>query len=389
MRRVYMDHSATTPVRHEVIEAMRPYFDVEYGNASSVHSFGQRARQATEEAREKIASILGAGPKEILFTSGGSESDNLAVKGAAYAREKKGRHIITSSIEHLAVLNCCQYLEKRGFEVTYLPVDEYGLVSPDDLHAALRPDTILVSVMMANNEIGTIEPISELAQVAAEAEVPFHTDAVQAAGKIPVNVEELGVDLLSLSAHKFYGPKGVGALYIRRGTRIAPTQHGGHHERNLRAGTENVPGIVGMAHALELACGEMTEVMPRLGRLRDRLEKGVMDRLDGVRRHGHPERRLPHVSNMTFENAEGESILLSLDVMGIAASSGSACTSGSLEPSHVLSAIGVPPEISHGSMRFSLGRPNTEQDIDYVLEHLPAIVEKLRLMSPLRQELKT
>jgi len=383
MRRVYLDHSATTPVRQEVVEAMLPYFSQEYGNASSVHGFGQRARHAIEEAREKVASLLGASPEEIVFTSGGTESDNLAIKGAAAVT--RGRQVITSTIEHHAVLNTCTALEKQGFKVVRLPVDRHGLVDPEQLRQALagvQGDVALVTIMMANNEVGTVEPIKELAAVAAEASVPFHTDAVQAVGKIPVDVDALGVDLLSLSAHKFYGPKGAGALYVRSGTRIRPIQHGGHHEKSLRAGTENVPSIAGLARALELACEELDAEAKRLHELRDRLQEGLMQRVPDNLLNGHPAKRLPHLLNMSFENVEGESVLLSLDAVGIAASTGSACTSGTLEPSHVLTAMGIPPEIAHGSLRFSLGRINTAGDIEYVLEKLPPIIERLRQMSP-------
>jgi len=384
MRRVYLDHSATTPVRKEVVEAMLPYFTEEYGNPSSVHAFGQRARNAVEEAREKVAALLSARPDEVVFTSGGTESDNLAVKGAAAA--SKGRHIITSAVEHHAVLNACTILEKQGFVVTRLPVDKCGLVDPDELRSALKQqasgDVALVTIMMANNEVGTIEPIKELAAATAEASAPFHTDAVQAAGKLRIDVNELEVDLLSISAHKFYGPKGVGALYVRSGTRIQATQHGGHHEKSRRAGTENVAGIVGMARALELACEELDQEASRLRSLRDRLQEGLMERIPDCLLNGHPVKRLPHLLSMTFGNVEGESVLLSLDAVGIAASTGSACTSGTLEPSHVLTAMGIAPEIAHGSVRFSLGRDNTPDDIEYVIEKLPPIVERLRQMSP-------
>jgi cysteine desulfurase len=387
MKRVYLDHSATTPVRQEVVEAMLPYFTLEYGNASSVHGFGQRARHAIESAREKTAALLGAVPDEIVFTSGGTESDNLAIKGVvAVAR---GRRLITSAIEHHAVLNTCTALEKQGFTVVRLPVDRYGVVHPDSLRKAVQDaagDVALVSIMMANNEVGTIEPIRELAAIAAEAKVPFHTDAVQAAGHIPVDVNDLGVDLLTIAAHKFYGPKGVGVLYVRSGTRIQPLQVGGHHEKNRRAGTENVPGIVGMARALELACGEMEAEAERLHELRDRLQDGLMERVPDNLLNGHPMERLPHLLNMSFENVEGESMLLSLDAVGVAASTGSACTSGTLEPSHVLTAMGIPPEIAHSSLRFSLGRVNTSEDIEYVLETLPPIIARLRKMSPFSKE---
>jgi cysteine desulfurase len=384
MRRVYLDHSATTPVRPEVVEAMLPYFTEEYGNASSVHSFGQRAHAAMEDARASIASLIGASPDEIVFTGGGTESNNLAIKGVAAVRLQR-RHVITSAIEHHAVLNPCGALEKSGYRATYLPVDRSGLVDPEELRRVLAgsaQDTAIVSIMLANNEVGTMEPVRELAAVATEFDVPFHTDAVQAVGKVPVSVEELGVDLMSFSAHKFYGPKGVGALYVRGGTRIAAVQHGGHHEGNRRAGTENVPGIVGMACALELACGEMDSEVERLHELRDRLQAGLMERVPDHLVNGHASLRLPHLLNMSFENVEGEAVLLSLDAVGIAASTGSACTSGTLEPSHVLMAMGIPPEIAHSSLRFSLGRTNTEEDIEYVLEKLPPIIQRLRQMSP-------
>jgi cysteine desulfurase len=379
-----MDHSATTPVREEVVEAMVPYFGEEFGNASSIHGWGQRARNAVEEARRKVAALIGASPEEIVFTSGGTESDNFAVKGVA-ATAGDGAQIITSSIEHHAVLNACEVLEKRGFGLTQLPVDRSGLVSPEDLRRSLADagsKAALVTIMTANNEVGTIEPIEELAAVATEASVPFHTDAVQAVGKIPIDVNELGVDLLAASAHKFYGPKGVGLLYIRSGTRIVPLQHGGHHEKNRRAGTENVPGIVGMARALELACEEMEQEAERLHELRDRLQEGLMERIPDNLLNGHPVKRLPHLLNMSFENVEGESVLLSLDAVGIGASTGSACTSGTLEPSHVLTAMGIPPEIAHSSLRLSLGLVNSGEDVEYVLEQLPPIIERLRQMSP-------
>ncbi|MGD2174569.1 MAG: cysteine desulfurase NifS [Candidatus Brocadiaceae bacterium] len=386
MKRVYMDHSATTPTRREVIDAMVPYFGEEYGNPSSVHSAGQRTREVVEEARRSIALQLGASPDEIVFTSGGTESDNLAIGGVAAAGGPEG-HVITSAVEHKAVLKACEVLEKRGHAITRLPVDEYGRVDPADLRDALRPDTVLVSIMTANNEVGTIQPVAELAAVAAEVSVPFHTDAVQAVGKIPVDVDALGVDLLSLSAHKFYGPKGVGALYVRAGTRIEPMQVGGHHEGGRRAGTENVPGIVGMAEALRLACAEMSDEAQRLRALRDHLQEGLMEAVEDVRLNGHPTERLPHLLNLSFTNVEGESMLLSLDAVGVCVSTGSACTSGTLDPSHVLIAMGIPPEVAHGSLRFSLGRQNTREQVEYVLQKLPPIVERLRQMSPLTGEL--
>ena len=381
-KRVYMDHSATTPVRPEVVEAMTPYFTETFGNASSVHAFGREARKVVDASRESVACLLGAEPDEIIFTSGGTESDNAAVKGAALANQKKGKHLITSGIEHRAVLNSCGRMAKQGFEVTELPVDGQGLVSPADLRSAMRPDTTLVSIMAANNEVGVVAPLAELAAIAHEGGALFHTDAVQAVGKISVNVDELGLDLLSLSAHKFYGPKGVGVLYRRKGTRIQAMIHGGHHERNLRAGTENVPGIVGLAKALELACLQMPQETVRLAALRDRLQEGITQRIPDVRLNGHPIQRLPHLLNVSVLGIEGESMLLGLDAKGIALSTGSACTSGSLEPSHVLTAMSVPPEVAHGSLRFSLGLANDQQDVDYVLEVLPQIIERLRHMSP-------
>ena len=382
-RRIYMDHSATTPLRCEVLEAMMPYFDCVFGNASSVHSFGQEARKAVEDAREKLAGLIGAQSEEVVFTSGGTESDNLAIVGVANAyRDNRGAHIVTCAVEHHAVLNTCRAMEKQGFELTVVGVDQHGLVDVQELRDAIRPDTMLVSVMLANNEVGVIEPVAELAAVAHEAGALFHTDAVQAAGKIPVNVEDLGVDLLTMSGHKFHGPKGVGALYRRKGTRLRPLMQGGHHERNMRPGTENVPGIVGLAAALELACVEMPQEAERLARLRDRLQSGLHERIEDVLVNGHPTQRLPHLVNLSVTGVEGESMLLALDGHGIAATTGSACTSGSLEPSHVLMAMGVPPEVAHGSLRFSLGRMNTEQDVDRVLEVLPGVVARLRDMSP-------
>ncbi|HHV62887.1 MAG TPA: cysteine desulfurase NifS [Firmicutes bacterium] len=382
MEKIYLDHAATTPMRPEVLDAMLPYLKDRFGNPSSIHSFGREARKALDEARDKIAAIIGAGPDEIIFTSGGTEADNSAIKGIALARRDKGNHIITSSIEHHAVLDSCKALEKQGFKVTYLPVDQYGLVRPEDVRSAITDETILISIMHANNEVGTIEPIAEIARVAREKGVYFHTDAVQTVGQIPVNVEDLGVDMLSLSAHKFYGPKGVGALYVRKGVRALPFMHGGGQERGRRAGTENVPGIVGMAYALELAVKEMDENIKKVSGLRDALIRGVTERIDHVRVNGHPVKRLPGNASFCFEFVEGESILLNLDMKGIAGSSGSACTSGSLEPSHVLLAMGLPHEIAHGSLRLTLGRDNTMEQVRYVLDVLPEIISKLRSMSP-------
>lgn len=383
VKKVYLDHNATTPVHPEVLEVMLPYHKEVFGNASSVHSFGQEARKAIDQAREKVAELLQCEAREIIFTSGGTEADNFALKGVCAALKEKGNHIVTSSIEHQAVLNTCKYLEKKGVKVTYLAVDKYGLVEPDKLKEAITEETILVSVMHANNEIGTIEPIAEIGSICKEKGVYFHTDAVQTVGKIPIRVNELKVDLLSLSAHKIYGPKGIGALYIRKGTKIEAFIHGGHHERHLRAGTENVAGIVGLGKTCELAQANLEVNFQHLISLRDKLEKGIRERISYVHLNGHPEKRLPNTLNLSFEFVEGESMILSLDLKGIAVSTGSACTSGSLEPSYVLLAMGTAPEISHGSLRFSLGKDNTLQDIDYVLENLPPIIERLRSMSPL------
>lgn len=383
MKRVYLDHNATTPTHPEVVKAILPYYKEVFGNASSVHQFGQQARKAIDEAREKIANFIGASPKEIVFTSGGTEADNFALKGVAYANEKKGKHIITSSMEHHAVLNPCKYLEKKGFKVTYLPVDKYGLVDPEEVRRAITKETILISIIHANNEVGTIEPVTEIGKIAKEIGIYFHTDAVQTVGKIPVNVNELNIDLLSLSGHKIYGPKGIGVLYIRKGTRIQPLIQGGHHELNRRAGTENVPAIVGLGKAIEIAKATMEKESMRLTNLRNRLCGGIGEKIECVHLNGHPGKRLPNTLNMSFEFVEGESMILSLDLKGIAVSTGSACTSGSLEPSHVLKAMRVDPAVAQGSIRFSLGKDNTEEDIDYVLEVLPEIISRLRAMSPL------
>jgi cysteine desulfurase len=362
---------------------MLPYFGSAFGNPSSIHSFGQEAKGAIEEARDSIAKLIGARREEIVFTSGGTEADNFAIKGVAYASERKGKHIITTSIEHHAVLEPLKFLEERGFEVTYLPVDEYGLVDPQDVEKAITDKTILISIMHANNEIGTIEPIAEIGEIAREKGVYFHTDAVQTVGHIPVKVNELGVDLLAMSAHKLYGPNGVGALYVRKGTRIISFMHGGEQERRRRASTENVPGIVGFGKAAELARGEKKEEAERLIILRDRLIEGLLERIDHISLNGHPVKRLPNNVNVSIEFVEGESMLLNLDLEGIAASTASACTSSSLAPSHVLLALGLSPEQCHGSLRFTLGRETTEEEIGRVLEVLPRIVAKLRAMSPL------
>ncbi len=384
-RTIYMDHAATTPVAPEVVEAMLPYFSERYGNASSLHHKGREAADALDQARETLAGILGCRPSEIIFTSCGTESDNLAIRGVAFAQAERGkRHLITSSVEHHAVSHTMEQLEKKfGFEVTYLPVDRYGRVSPEDVGRAIRDDTALVSIMYANNEVGTIQPIAEIARVTRARGVPFHTDAVQASGALDLNVERLGVDMLSLSAHKFYGPKGVGLLYVRRRVKLWPMQTGGAHERRRRAGTENIPYIVGMAVALELAQRHAGEENRRLIALRDRLIEGILERIPDTLLTGHPTERLPNNASFVFKYIEGESILLNLDMLGVCASSGSACTSASLEPSHVLRAMGIPVEIAHGSLRLTLGKANTEEDVDFVLEHLPGIVRRLREMSPL------
>ncbi|HHT73096.1 MAG TPA: cysteine desulfurase NifS [Firmicutes bacterium] len=382
MQRIYLDYAATTPVLPEVLEAMVPYFSGEFGNASGVYSWSRTARQALDQARDQVAKVLGAQPEEIVFTGGGSESDNLAIKGAAWAYRDRGRHIITSAIEHHAVLEACHWLEGQGFEVTYLPVNGEGLVDPQSVKEALRPDTILVTIMHANNEVGTIQPIAEIGEIVRDTKAVFHTDAVQTAGVLDINVDHLNVDLLTLSGHKLYGPKGVGALYVRKGTRLVPMIHGGGHERRRRAGTENVPGIVGLARALEITHSERESENARLQALRDKLISGL-SAIPYTRVNGSLAQRLPNNVNVCFEFIEGESLLLTLDMRGVAASSGSACTSGSLEPSHVLLAMGLPHEIAHGSLRLTLGRGTTEADVDYVLGEIPQIVERLRAMSPL------
>lgn len=381
-----MDHSATTYTKPEVVDVMIPYFTTHFGNPSSIYGMARDTKKAIDWARVQVAKALGAEPDEIYFTSGGSESDNWAIKGVAFANRKKGNHIITSAIEHHAVLHTCQYLEKEGFAVTYLPVDKYGLVDPADLEKAITDKTILVSVMYANNEIGTIEPITELGAIARKHKIPFHTDAVQAIGNIPIDVKVQNIDMLSLSAHKFYGPKGTGALYIRKGVKIDNLIHGGAQERKRRAGTENIAGIVGLGKAIELATADIDGHNRLIKAMRDRLLQGIMEKIPHAYLNGHPEKRLPGNINVSFEFIEGESMLLWLDDEGICASTGSACTSGSLEPSHVLLATGLPVEISHGSLRLTLGDVNTDRDIDFVLEVLPKVVSKLRDMSPLYQK---
>jgi cysteine desulfurase len=383
MNRVYMDYAATTPTHPEVLDAMLPYFTDIFGNPSSLYACGLEARRAINEVRQKIADFIGAATDEIVFTSGGSEADNLALEGVAYAQGKKGRHIITSSIEHHAVLRTCEFLEKRGFQVTYLPVDAYGLVDPEMVRRAITPETILISIMHANNEIGTIEPLSAISKIARENHIPLHSDAVQTLGHLPIDVKELGVDMLSMSAHKLYGPKGVGALYIHKGIRITSFLHGGEQEKGRRAGTENVPGIVGLGKAIEIAQKEMAEEAIRLTGLRERLIQGLMQRIDHMQLNGHPTKRLPNNASFNIEYVEGESMLLRLDLEGICVSTGSACSSSSLEPSHVLLATGCPREQAHGSLRLTIGKWTTEAEIDRILEVLPRIVKQLRDMSPL------
>ncbi len=381
IRTVYMDHSATTPVDPRVVEAMLPYFTEIYGNSASIHRFGRAAAKALEESRRTVAAILGCHPTEIVFTGSGTESDNLALRGVAFAQRRAGRgnHLIVSSVEHHAVLNTARQLEEVfGFEVTYLPVDESGMVNPDDVGRAIRKDTVLISVMYANNEVGTIQPIAEIARIARAKGIPFHTDAVQAGGMLDLDVNRLGVDLMTLSAHKFYGPKGVGVLYIRQGTPYLSTITGGGHERGRRAGTVNVAGIVGLATALRLAQEGRESENARLRRLRDRLVRGILERVPDARLTGHPTERLPHHASFVFKGINGEELLLALDVEGIAASTGSACTSGRPEPSEVLLAMGLPHEWAVGSLRLTLGKSSTDEDIDYVLDVLPRAVARLR-----------
>jgi cysteine desulfurase len=386
MKRVYLDYAATTPCDPQVLKAMEPYFFEKFGNASSLHVFGQEAKKAIEDSREILASFIGAKPEEIVFTSGGTESNNFAIVGAAYALEKKGNHIITTAIEHHAVTEPCKFLEKRGFNVTYVGVDKYGMVSWEGIKKAITDKTILISVMHANNEIGTIQPIAEIAKLARGKGIYFHTDAVQTLGHVPVNVNDLNVDLLSLSAHKFYGPKGVGALYIRKGRRIETFLRGGDQEKGRRASTHNTAGIVGLGKAIELCREKMGEEAKYQIKLRDKLIKALPEKISEAYLNGHPDKRLPNNVNFSIRYIEGESILLNLDMLGIAASTGSACTSSSLEPSHVLLAIGLSHEAAHGSLRVTLGRWTKEEDINYLLECLPNIVVKLRAMSPLYEK---
>ncbi|MFC1961863.1 cysteine desulfurase NifS [Chloroflexota bacterium] len=383
MERIYLDYAATTPTHPDVLKAMLPYFTEAFGNPSSIYSYGQEAREAVKLARGRIASLIGARDEEVVFTSGGTEADNFALMGVAFASEGRGNHIITSPIEHHAVTETTKFLEKRGFKITYLPVDGYGLVDPDDVRKAITDKTVLISIMYANNEIGTIQPIAEIGGIARKACVCFHTDAVQAVGHIPVEVNGLGVDLLSMSGHKLYGPKGIGALYVRSGTKLASFVHGGEQESGHRAGTENVPGMVGFGKAAELAGQEIGEESERLSHLRDGFIQGLLERIDDTHLNGHPVKRLPNNVNVSIEFVEGEAMLLSLDLEGICASTGSACSSGSLEASHVLLAMGLPHERAHGSLRFTLGKWTTGKDIECVLDVLPGVVARLRAMSPL------
>ncbi len=384
MKKVYLDHNATTPVHPEVLEVMLPYFKEKFGNPSSIHGFGREAKVALEEARERVASLLGASSNEIFFTCGGTESDNLAVKGTAYANRKKGLHIITSKIEHHAILESCKFLEKEGFVITYLPVDSLGVVDPKELGKAIREDTTLVSIMYVNNEVGSIQLIEELSKITKEKEIYFHTDAVQAMGKIPINVKKLNnIDMLSMSGHKINGPKGVGAIFIRKGVRITPWSHGGHHERSRRAGTENVPGIVGFAKALELAVRDVEDQNKHLKELTEIFYRKLTEAIPDVILNGDLNQRVFNTLNLSFKGVEGESMILSLDLKGVAVASGSACTSGTLEPSHVLSAMWIAPEIAQGAIRFSFGRDNTMEDVEYVASILPEMVSRLRSMSPL------
>jgi len=379
-----MDHGAGMPLDSRVFEAMKPYFMEDYGNPSSSHSSGNSARAALEASREKVAQLVAAEkPREIIFTSGGTESNNLAIKGVAYRNREKGNHIITTAIEHISVINICKFLQKQGFEVTYVPVDKQGVVDLEKLKTAINEKTILISVMNANGEIGTIQPISEIGKLAHDHNVVFHVDAVAAAGKVPINVKEENIDLLSISSNDMYGPKGVGALYIKQGTKIQPTIQGGGQENGLRSGTENIPGIVGMGKAAEFAQAEMDAEGKRLTVLRDKLIKGVLDTIDHSFLNGHPTKRLPSNANLRFSYIEGESLILGLDMHGIQVSSGSACTSKTLEPSHVLLAIGLAHEEAHGSLVFTMGKQNSEEDVDYVLEVLPDVVKRLRALSPL------
>ncbi|MDY6854788.1 MAG: cysteine desulfurase NifS [Thermodesulfobacteriota bacterium] len=388
MKRIYIDHNATTPLHSEVLDAMLPFLKDNFGNPSSIHWAGRDVKMHIEEGRERVATLLNASPSEVIFTSGGSESDNLAIKGIAFALKEKGNHIITTQVEHPAVLNTCQYLESIGFSVTYLPVNRDGMIELDELKESVYDKTILITIMYANNETGVIFPLKEIGDITAFKGIVFHTDAVQAVGKIPIDVRALNIDLLSISAHKLYGPKGMGALYIKKGIEPIPLIHGGHHENSIRAGTENTPGIVGLGKACEIANRDIESQTADLTRLRDRLYIGIKDSVRNVVLNGHPTKRLPSTLNLSFEFIEGESLLMNLDLEGIAVSSGSACTSGSVEPSHVLTAMGVPLEVAQSSIRFSLGRGNTEEDIEYVIGVIQEIVNRLRSISPLYRDKK-
>jgi cysteine desulfurase len=382
--KLYLDYAATTPVDPRVLKAMEPYFSEKFGNTMSLHSFGQEAKTALEESREIVADLMGAKPSEVIFTSSATESNNLALKGVAFANRKKGNHIIISSIEHSCIMESAKWLEEQGFEITRLKVDKYGLVDPEDVKKAIKKETILVSIMHANNEIGTIEPIEEIGKICKERGVYFHTDAAQSFGKIPINVNKMNIDLMTVSSHKMYGPKGAAALFVREGTKIEPILHGGGHEMGLRSSTVNVAAIVGFAEACKICKKEMEKEAKRLTKLRDKLIKGVLEKIPGSHLNGHPTKRLPNNANFWFEGVEGESIVIQLDLLGIAASTGSACSSEKLEPSHVLLAIGLKPEQAHGSLRLSLGRWTKEREIDYVLKVLPKVIERLRKISPIK-----
>jgi len=383
MRTIYLDHNATTPVHPEVLEAMQPYFSDVYGNASSLHQSGREAKAVLENARQSVSEILGCQASEVIFTSGGTESDNFAIKGTAFANRNKGKHIITSSIEHHAVEISCRFLEKEGFEVTYLPVDSYGFVDPDDLKKAIRPDTSLVTIMYANNETGVIQDIQALVAVAKEAGVYFHTDAVQAMGKIPFKIDDIGCDMLSVSAHKLYGPKGVGLLYIKSGTEISPWNEGGGHEKGMRAGTENIAGIIGLAEAIKIADRDMEHRTERLLKMSRDFYIAVEERIPDIHLNGHFDKRVPNTLNISFKAIEGEAITLTLDMKGIMVSTGSACTSGATDPSHVLRAMGISRELAQGSIRFSFGRSNKPEDVEYVVDILEKEIGRLRSISPL------
>jgi cysteine desulfurase len=382
MKRVYFDYNATTPVAPEVLGAMLPYFGEEFGNASSIHAFGQRGRDAVEQARAATAKLVGARPPEIMFTSGGTESINHAILGCVGADARSRKHVITSSVEHVAVLDTCKELERRGVAVTVVPTNRDGIVNPEDVRRAIRSETVLITIMLANNELGTLEPIEEMGRIAAETGVTLHTDAVQAAGKVPIEVTKLGVHLLSIAAHKFYGPKGAGALYVRKGTRLEPLMYGGHNERDRRPGTEDVPSIAGLGKAAEMALDGLAAESVRLAALRDRLEKGLLDRIPQASVNGSRTQRTPNTTNLTFPGVEGEAMVIALDLKGIACSTGAACSSGAVEPSHVLTAIGLSADNARATLRLSLGHENTDEEIDYALETIPPVIERLRALSP-------